>query len=41
MALGQAAGTAAALSIKEGCTVRALDSQLLRRTLVADGAYLP
>lgn len=37
---GQAAGTAAALAVKEGCTVRELDTGLLCRTLKEDGVYL-
>lgn len=40
MAMGQAAGTAAAMSIKEGCTVRVLDAQKLRAQLKKNGAYL-
>ncbi len=40
MAMGQAAGTAAAMSVKEGCTPRALDAQKLRAQLKKDGAYL-
>jgi glycine/D-amino acid oxidase-like deaminating enzyme len=37
MTLGQAAGTAAALAVRERCAVRALDPQLLREQLRADG----
>jgi hypothetical protein len=37
---GQAAGTAAALSVKNGCSVRELDVQSLRQTLKKDGAFL-
>lgn len=40
MAMGQAAGTAAALSVKLGCEARALDTDLLRKTLARNGAYL-
>lgn len=38
MALGQAAGTAAALCLQTGCGVTALDIPLLRSTLAAQGA---
>ena len=37
-AMGQAAGTAAALSLKDGVTVKRLDGQRLRRTLADQGA---
>jgi len=40
MAIGQAAGTAAALCCKEGVSPRELDVELLQRRLVADGAEL-
>ena len=40
MTLGQAAGTAAALSLFEGVTPRALDPQRLRERLSADGVDL-
>jgi hypothetical protein len=40
MALGQAAGTAAALSLQQNCGVTALDISLLRRTLAAQGAII-
>lgn len=40
MALGQAAGTAAALSLQEGCTVSALSVARLRETLKAQGAII-
>ena len=37
---GQAAGTAAALSIRNNCTVRQLDAQALRSVLRANGVFL-
>jgi len=37
---GHAAGTAAALAAKGGCTPRQLDVMLLQKTLVGQGAYL-
>lgn len=40
MGMGQAAGVAAALSIKSEKTVRELDVNLLRKELIANGAYL-
>jgi hypothetical protein len=40
MTLGQAAGTAAALSLFDGVTPRALDPQRLRERLIADGVDL-
>ncbi|HEY4440408.1 MAG TPA: FAD-dependent oxidoreductase, partial [Candidatus Elarobacter sp.] len=40
MTLGQAAGTAAALSVAAGVTPRALDPALLRARLIADGVDL-
>lgn len=40
MAMGQAAGTAAALAVKDGCTVRQLDAQKLRQVLKDNGACL-
>jgi hypothetical protein len=40
MALGQAAGTAAALSIKEETSPRYLNHELLRKTLISQGAFL-
>jgi len=40
MAIGQAAGTAAALSIRSGVAPRELDVQELRQTLEADGALV-
>ena len=40
MAMGQAVGTAAAMSIKEGISVRDVDIQTLRKTLKEQGAVL-
>ena len=40
MGMGQAAGTAAALAVKGGTTVRDVDPQALRETLKKNGAYL-
>ena len=40
MAMGQAAGTAAALAVKGGCTVRQVDAGQLRTVLKENGAYL-
>ena len=40
MGMGQAAGTAAALSVKSGSFVRDCDTDLLRKTLIENGAYL-
>ncbi|MBE6701227.1 MAG: FAD-dependent oxidoreductase [Ruminococcaceae bacterium] len=40
MAMGQAAGIAAALSIQNKCTVRNCDTDLIRSTLKEYGAYL-
>jgi len=40
MAIGQAAGTAAALAIKQGVSPRHLDVQALRQALRADGALV-
>ena len=40
MAMGQAAGTAAALCLKDGSTPRSLDSAKLVATLKAQGAFL-
>lgn len=40
MAMGQAAGTVAALALDEDCDVRSLDLARLRATLIADGAIL-
>ena len=40
MGMGQAAGTAAALAVKDGVTVRELDAQKLREVLKENGAYL-
>lgn len=41
MMTGQAAGTAAALSVQAGATPRALDTEQLRHRLRADGVMLP
>ena len=40
MAIGQAAGTAAALCRRTGATPRGLDVNLLQTTLTAQGAVL-
>ncbi len=40
MAQGQAAGTAAALCIREGCQPKALDVMKLRTALISQGVYL-
>lgn len=40
MGMGEAAGVAAALAVKAGCTVRGLDTGLLRRRLRERGVYL-
>ena len=40
MAMGQAAGTAAALSVKNGCDPCKLDTDELRSVLVNNGAFL-
>jgi hypothetical protein len=40
MALGQAAGTAAALTAKTGAAVQDIDITALRETLVKNGAFL-
>ena len=40
MGMGQAAGTAAALAVKNGSTVRNVDAQVLRKVLKENGAYL-
>lgn len=40
MAMGQASGTAAALSVKGGCTPRELDASILRSVLKENGVYL-
>ena len=40
-AMGQAAGTAAALAVKEGREPRELDGAALSKVLVKDGVYLP
>lgn len=41
MALGQAAGTAAAITIKEGGVVRDIDVSKLQQVLVSQNVYLP
>jgi len=40
MAMGQAAGVAAALSVRQGTTPRRLSAALLRETLLAQGVCL-
>ena len=40
-AMGEAAGTAAALAVKQGISPRKLDYKLLQKTLVKQGAALP
>ena len=40
-AMGEAAGTAAALAVKQGISVRKVDYKLLQKTLVKQGAALP
>ncbi|MFA5309060.1 MAG: FAD-dependent oxidoreductase [Dehalococcoidales bacterium] len=40
-AVGEAAGTAAALAVKQGIPVRKVDYKLLQKTLVQNGAALP
>jgi hypothetical protein len=40
MAMGQAAGTAAALAVSGGLTPRALDASVLRARLLDDSALL-
>lgn len=40
MGMGEAAGVAAALAVKAGCTARGLDTGLLRRRLRERGVYL-
>ena len=40
-AMGEAAGTAAALAVKQGCNPRKVDYKLLQKTLVKQGAALP
>lgn len=41
MAMGQAAGTAAALAVRTGCEPAQVDIGELQRQLRADGVYLP
>ena len=40
-AMGEAAGTAAALAVKQGISLRKVDYKLLQKTLVKQGAALP
>ena len=40
MAIGQAAGTAAALAARSGGAVRSVDARVLRDTLTKDGALV-
>jgi hypothetical protein len=40
IALGQAAGTAAALGLKAGCEAGDVDIPTLRETLIAQGAVI-
>ncbi len=40
-AMGEAAGTAAALAVKQGISLRKLDYKILQKTLVKQGAVLP
>ena len=40
-AMGQAAGTAAALAVREGVGPKQLDPAILVSTLKEDGVYLP
>ncbi len=40
MAIGQAAGTAAAIAVQQGVTPRQLDAGLLREALAKDGAFV-
>ncbi len=41
MGLGQAAGTAAALAVKDHCLVRDVEASKLQKVLVSQNAYLP
>ncbi|MCK4862730.1 MAG: FAD-dependent oxidoreductase [Dehalococcoidales bacterium] len=41
IAMGEAAGTAAALAVKQGISLRKLDYNVLQKTLVKQGAVLP
>lgn len=41
MGTGQAAGTAAAIAVKNNCDVRNIDFKLLRKNLVEQNVYLP
>lgn len=38
--IGEAAGTAIAIAIKDGCAVREIDVEKLQKTLVKNGAYI-
>ena len=40
MGMGQAAGIAAALAVKSGCTVRKVDVNNVKKVLKENGAYL-
>jgi len=40
MSMGEAAGTAAALSLKQGVTVRNVDVKKLQETIIANGGNL-
>ena len=40
MAMGQAAGTAAAISVKKGVIPRKLDISLLQKNLISQGAII-
>ena len=40
-AMGQAAGTAAAIAVKAGVSPKRIDTKELVDTLIADGVYLP
>ena len=41
MAIGQGAGTAAALAVQRGCSLHAIDIQELKETLRENGAEVP
>jgi len=40
VAMGEAAGTAAALAVRHGCSTRQVDTEVLRQALIAQGAIL-